>query len=82
VGLSVGEDEGSGSSFDFDIVGRQSSESDVVGAGHAGPISGFAGWFSCDFKSRTDDAGKDVAPQVSNPVHLSTGPEMGCEFLF
>lgn len=79
VGLSVGEDEGCGAPFDFDIVGRSYVENDGVG-GHEGPISGFAGWFTVDFKSRTDDIGKDVAPQVPNPAHLSTGPEMGCEF--
>lgn len=83
VGLSVGEDEGVGSPFDFDIVGRSTStvDDDVGGSGGgeglAGPISGFAGWFTVDFKSRTDDVGKDVAPQISNPAYLSTGPEMG-----
>ena len=80
VGLSIGEDEGSGAPFDFDVVGRSLAESDD-GSGLAGPISGFAGWFTVDFKSRTDDAGKDVAPQVPNPAYLSTGPEMGCEFV-
>ena len=82
VGLSVGEDEGVGSPFDFDIVGRSTStvgNDDLGGGGEglAGPISGFAGWFTVDFKSRTDDLGKDVAPQISNPAYLSTGPEMG-----
>lgn len=82
VGLSVGEDEGVGSPFDFDIVGRSTTVGDDNGGdgggeGLAGPISGFAGWFTVDFKSRTDDVGKDVAPQISNPAYLSTGPEMG-----
>lgn len=36
-------------------------------------ISGFAGWFTADFKSRTDDEGKD-APKVDNPVNLTTAP--------
>jgi len=81
VGLSVGEDEGSGAPFDFDVVGRSYAENDGIG-GHEGPISGFAGWFTVDFKSRTDDIGKDVAPQVPNPAYLSTGPEMGCEFYY
>eukprot|EP00986_Skeletonema_menzelii_P010537 scaffold5150_cov133-Skeletonema_menzelii.AAC.11 len=76
VGLSVGEDEGNGAPFDFDVVGRSLAENDD-GGGLIGPISGFAGWFTVDFKSRTDDAGKDVAPQVPNPAYLSTGPEMG-----
>ena len=78
VGLSVGEDEGNGAPFDFDVVGRSYADEDD-GGGLAGPISGFAGWFTVDFKSRTDDAGKDVAPQIPNPAYLSTGPEMGCE---
>jgi len=76
VGLSVGEDEGNGAPFDFDVVGRSYADEDD-GGGLAGPISGFAGWFTVDFKSRTDDAGKDVAPQIPNPAYLSTGPEMG-----
>mmetsp|Transcript_28537 Transcript_28537/g.44104 ORF Transcript_28537/g.44104 Transcript_28537/m.44104 type:complete len:551 (+) Transcript_28537:98-1750(+) len=76
VGLSVGEDEGNGAPFDFDVVGRSYANEDD-GGGLAGPISGFAGWFTVDFKSRTDDAGKDVAPQIPNPAYLSTGPEMG-----
>ena len=40
-------------------------------------VSGFAGWFTSDFKSRTDTAGKDAAPKVPNPCVLSTGPENG-----
>lgn len=73
VGLSVGEDEGSGAPFDFDVVGRSYGD----GGGGLDRLSGFAGWFTVDFKSRTDDAGKDVAPQIPNPAYLSTGPEMG-----
>mmetsp|Transcript_11508 Transcript_11508/g.19140 ORF Transcript_11508/g.19140 Transcript_11508/m.19140 type:complete len:420 (-) Transcript_11508:88-1347(-) len=42
-----------------------------------GPISGFAGWFTADFKSRTDTEGKDVAPKLRHPAFLSTGPENG-----
>eukprot|EP00984_Skeletonema_dohrnii_P009954 scaffold3836_cov87-Skeletonema_dohrnii-CCMP3373.AAC.3 len=76
VGLSVGEDEGNGAPFDFDVVGRSYADEDD-GGGLAGPISGFVGWFTVDFKSRTDDAGKDVAQQIPNPAYLSTGPEMG-----
>lgn len=52
--------------FDFDIDGSRT----------AGPISAFAGWFTADFKSRTDDAG-DSAPKISHPSFLSTGPENG-----
>jgi protein arginine N-methyltransferase 1 len=89
VGLDVGEDKGSGSPIDFDVVGRRlsagfgSADSDsAADFGAAGPISGFAGWFTVDFKSRTDEVGMRTAPEVSNPAHLSTGPEMGCEFKF
>lgn len=86
VGLEVGEDQGTGAPFDFDVVGRSSSldnhNSGVSFAdGVAGPISGFAGWFTVDFKGRTDEGGRGVAPEVPNPAYLSTGPEMGCEFL-
>jgi protein arginine N-methyltransferase 1 len=69
-GISLGD---IGSSFDFDIEGP-------TGAGeysNEGPVSGLAGWFTVDFKSRTDDDGKDVCPKVSNPAFLSTGPENG-----
>jgi len=77
VGLALGEDEGAGAPFDFDVAGRSTTSE----AGLAGPVSGFAGWFTVDFKSRTDERGRGVAPEVSNPAYLSTGPEMGCEFL-
>lgn len=53
--------------FDFDVVSDD----------HPGAIiSGYAGWFTADFKSRTDEGGKN-APLLSNPVSLSTGPENG-----
>eukprot|EP00586_Coscinodiscus_wailesii_P014392 CAMPEP_0172514484 /NCGR_PEP_ID=MMETSP1066-20121228/260396_1 /TAXON_ID=671091 /ORGANISM="Coscinodiscus wailesii, Strain CCMP2513" /LENGTH=415 /DNA_ID=CAMNT_0013295173 /DNA_START=213 /DNA_END=1460 /DNA_ORIENTATION=- len=52
--------------FEFDVNGSQQN----------GPISAFAGWFTVDFKSRTDQEGKD-APKLSNPALLSTGPENG-----
>ena len=42
-------------------------------------ISGLAGWFTVDFQSRSDKIGMTYAPQVKNPVHLSTGPEVGGE---
>ncbi|KAL3816909.1 hypothetical protein ACHAXA_009104, partial [Cyclostephanos tholiformis] len=84
VGLNVGEDEGCGSPIEFDVVGRRlstgfgSADGDsAADFGAAGPISGFAGWFTVDFKSRTDEVGRIAAPEVSNPAHLSTGPEMG-----
>jgi protein arginine N-methyltransferase 1 len=52
--------------FDFDVVGEEAF----------GPISGIAGWFSADFRSRTDAAGSN-APKLSHPAFLSTGPEAG-----
>lgn len=54
------------SNYDFDIHG------DEV----AGPISGFALWFTADFRSRTDAVGLD-APKLLHPAYLSTGPENG-----
>jgi type I protein arginine methyltransferase len=42
-----------------------------------GPVSGFAGWFTADFMSRTDPVGKDTAPRILHPSFLSTGPENG-----
>jgi type I protein arginine methyltransferase len=48
----------------------------VDGAKVYGPISGIAGWFTSDFKSRTDDNGAN-APKINNPAFLSTGPQNG-----
>ena len=48
----------------------------VDGDAVQGPISALAGWFTADFKSRTDEGGKD-APKINNPSFLSTGPENG-----
>lgn len=56
-----------GSTFDFEINGDELP----------GPVSGFAGWFTSDFKSRTDDVGRDTAPKLPHPAFLSTGPENG-----
>jgi protein arginine N-methyltransferase 1 len=78
VGLALGKDEGVGAPFDFHMEGR-SNEEGTASIGTT--VSGFAGWFTVDFKSRTDDVGRDAAPPVPNPTSLSTGPEMGCEFL-
>ena len=52
--------------FDFDIRGDET----------AGPISGIAGWFTCDFCSRTDE-NTELAPKLHRPAFLSTGPEAG-----
>lgn len=55
------------SSFEFAVDGDQEQ----------GPISALAGWFTADFKSRTDEDGRDTAPKLSAPAFLSTGPENG-----
>eukprot|EP00815_Leptocylindrus_aporus_P012998 CAMPEP_0116073834 /NCGR_PEP_ID=MMETSP0322-20121206/15525_1 /TAXON_ID=163516 /ORGANISM="Leptocylindrus danicus var. apora, Strain B651" /LENGTH=412 /DNA_ID=CAMNT_0003563277 /DNA_START=82 /DNA_END=1320 /DNA_ORIENTATION=+ len=57
------------SSFDFDIDG---GDEDYDGA----PVSGFAGWFTSHFKSRTDEDGLN-APKLNSPALLNTGPEAG-----
>jgi protein arginine N-methyltransferase 1 len=49
---------------------------EMDGSRERGPISGIAGWFTSDFKSRTDEAGAG-APKISHPSFLSTGPENG-----
>lgn len=61
----IGPDD-SLSTFDFNIDGSREQ----------GPISAIAGWFTADFKSRTDPAGS-LAPKLSHPSFLSTGPENG-----
>ena len=60
------------------LTGAPHSEFDFLVSGDevAGPVSGFAGWFTADFKSRTDEDGFD-APKLSYPAFLSTGPENG-----
>jgi len=54
------------STFVFDISGNENH----------GPVSGISGWFTADFRSRTDP-GSEAAPKVQNPSFLSTGPENG-----
>mmetsp|Transcript_14045 Transcript_14045/g.28327 ORF Transcript_14045/g.28327 Transcript_14045/m.28327 type:complete len:431 (+) Transcript_14045:108-1400(+) len=63
-GISMGE---AMASFDFDINADQAE---------GGCVSGLAGWFTSDFKSRTDDIGGANAPKI-NPAFLSTAPEAG-----
>lgn len=60
------------------LTGAPDSDFDFLVSGDevAGPISAFAGWFTADFKSRTDAAGVD-APKLPHPAFLSTGPENG-----
>lgn len=53
------------SSFDFDVLSNEDSYD-------GSPISGFAGWFTSDFMSRTDSEGGD-APKLNSPVVLNTG---------
>jgi len=63
----VGETE-----FLFDIA---SSE----GGAKGDKIDGFAGWFTVDFQSRTDEVGKEFGAKITNPVHFSSSPEIGGE---
>jgi protein arginine N-methyltransferase 1 len=53
---------------------------DIDGNEYNGPISGFAGWFTADFASRTDAVGMVKAPRIHHPAFLSTGPENGVRF--
>mmetsp|Transcript_1428 Transcript_1428/g.1944 ORF Transcript_1428/g.1944 Transcript_1428/m.1944 type:complete len:429 (+) Transcript_1428:130-1416(+) len=53
--------------FDFEINGTRQS----------GPVSGLAGWFTADFKTRTDSLMTVDTPPMSHPAFLSTGPENG-----
>lgn len=62
-GISPGEEN---ALFDFDVIGTEV----------CGPISGFACWFTADFRSRTDSNAVN-APRLSHPAFLSTGPESG-----
>jgi protein arginine N-methyltransferase 1 len=59
------------SSFEFHIVMDENLQQSGF---HV--ISGLAGWFTADFKSRTDEGGI-LAPEVAHPSFLSTGPENG-----
>jgi protein arginine N-methyltransferase 1 len=63
-GITAGD---KGATFDFDVKSE-----DAPGS----TISGFAGWFDADFKSRTDEGGA-TAPKIPNPAYLTTGPEAG-----
>jgi len=60
------------SHFEFEMKGGDfgNSANNVV-------VSALSGWFTADFKSRTDDLGAQLAPKLSNPAFLSTGPEAG-----
>jgi len=40
-------------------------------------VSGFASWFTTDFKSRTDAMASNDAPKLRHSVTLNTGPEQG-----
>lgn len=62
-GIAHGEEM---ATFDFDIDADSTDEECV---------SGLAGWFTSDFKSRTDEGGAD-APKI-NPAFLSTAPDAG-----
>lgn len=40
-------------------------------------VSGMTGWFTADFRSRSDAMGAVTAPTLQHPAFLSTGPENG-----
>jgi len=40
-------------------------------------VSGFAAWFTTDFRSRTDDMASKDAPKLTASPTLNTGPEQG-----
>jgi len=65
-GISLGDEL---SKFDFDVSSRDESYD-------GSPLSGFAGWFTSDFMSRTDSEGVN-APKLTNAVVLNTGPDAG-----
>lgn len=67
-GISSGDKN---SSFEFNIIADE-----IVQHNSQSVISGFAMWFTADFKSRTDEGGA-MAPEIGNPSYLSTGPENG-----
>ena len=62
-GIAAGEPD---AQFSFDINGTE----------NLGPVSAIAGWFTSDFRSRTDGMAEN-APKILNPSFLSTGPENG-----
>lgn len=64
----VGETE-----FTFDIIA--SSDDDEI-------INGFAGWFTVDFRSRTDEVGTKFGAKMTHPVHFTSSPEIGGKFAF
>lgn len=58
-------------------ISRGDFDFDVNGGEVKGPISSFSGWFTADFRSRTDAVGAVSAPQLQQPAFLTTGPENG-----
>jgi len=55
--------------FSFDIASQGGAVDEE--------ISGFAGWFTVDFQSRTDEVGKEFGAKMTNPVHFTSSPEIG-----
>jgi len=54
-----------------------SNEFDFVIDAKTTAISGIAGWFKTDFKSRSDSMASDDAPKLKTSVTLNTGPDQG-----
>ena len=61
--------------FSFDIESSEGGEGDDE-------INGFAGWFTVDFQTRTDEVGKKFGAKMKNPVHFSSSPEIGGKAVF
>lgn len=68
----VGETE-----FTFDIIASSDDETEDEEI-----INGFAGWFTVDFRSRTDKVGNKFGAKMTHPVHFSSSPEIGGKFAF
>ena len=64
-----------GTAFSFDIESSEGGEGDDE-------INGFAGWFTVDFQTRTDEVGKKFGAKMKNPVHFSSSPEIGGKSVF
>jgi len=70
---------GADNAFEFDIPSSSSSGAAASSNNNnnSAVVSALAGWFTADFKSRTDDLGMKHAPKLLSPAVLSTGPEDG-----
>ncbi len=61
--------------FAFDIIASSDDEAEDEEV-----VNGFAGWFTVDFRSRTDEVGNKFGAKMTHPVHFTSSPEIGGEF--